>query len=350
MPTPRTHRRTATACALIGLTISAMAGLSACGDGGPEILPSARPSPRSTTPAEGEAEAIPTATRPTRSEEPSRTREPEATTAATTTPPATRTPGTPTTTTRTARPPTSVPATPTVTTTAAATTPPPETTAAPTTTPAQTPTATPSPAAATESGAGPLFWLVLIALITAGIVGGVLVYRARRTSAWDAEAKALEAETGGLVAMRLPAVLATTDVGARGLAWPPVRADLAALIARWNLLTGQAVGQPRQGWSAQIAGLLNELVTALDAENEAMAGGSDWTVLRTRVDRAEQALRAVLQQPPDQPGAGGSGPPPPQPGGGASGPPPGPSGPGGSGPSAPGPPSGPGGSGPPPPA
>ncbi|RZU54482.1 hypothetical protein EV385_6433 [Krasilnikovia cinnamomea] len=308
MRSPRDRRRAATAGTLIGFLIATTLGLGACGDGEPAIRPSDRTSPRATeSPAEGDAEGVPTSPgRTTRSEaaQPTRSRQSEPTTAsaeATTRP---TTAGTPSPTTRT---PTT--ATTTRTTTAATTTPPPETTApaevtppaetTPPSTPPPTPTVGQSPAAAAGSSTGPVFWLVLIALVTAAIVGGVLVYRARRTSAWDTEARALEAETSGVTDMRLPSVLATTEVGPRGLAWPPVRASLVDLAVGWNRLAEQAPGQPRRDWSARLGGLLQELISALDAENEALAGGGDWTLLRPRVDRAEQALRAVLQQSPE---------------------------------------------------
>ncbi|GAB1692010.1 hypothetical protein [Krasilnikovia sp. M28-CT-15] len=332
MRSPRDVRRAVTAGALIGLLIAAVLGLGACGDGEPAIRPSDRASQRATeSPAEGEAEGVPTSpARATRTEgaEPTRSRQSEPATTEPTTRPTTRTAGQPTTPTRTP-----ATATATRTTTAPATTPPPETTPPETTppettppettAPQQTPTAAQSPAAAGGSTTGPVFWLVLIALITAAIVGGVLVYRSRRTSAWDSEARALEAETSGVMDMRLPPVLAATEVGARGLAWPPVRAGLVDLAAGWNRLAEQAPGQPRRDWSARLGGLLQELISALDAENEALAGGGDWTLLRPRVDRAEQALRAVLLQAPEGPPPGPpSGPPPGPP----SGPPPGPPG------------------------
>ena len=40
--------------------------------------------------------------------------------------------------------------------------------------------------------------------------------------------------------------------------------------------------------------LLQDLVTAVDAENEALATGRDWMLLRPRVNEAEQALSTAL--------------------------------------------------------
>lgn len=50
----------------------------------------------------------------------------------------------------------------------------------------------------------------------------------------------------------------------------------------------------------------------MDAENQALAAGRDWRLLRPRVDAADRALSAVLAGTPQQEPAGGwSGPPPP---------------------------------------
>jgi hypothetical protein len=150
--------------------------------------------------------------------------------------------------------------------------------------------------------------LLLIVLVAALIVGGSLVYRSQRRSAWDAEARALESETRTATATRLPPVLTTTSIGQRGLAWPPLRAGLADLMSRWNALAERASGETRRNWSLRISGLLQELIAAVDAENEALAAGRDWMPLRLRVNQAEQALAAALavQPQPGTPPAGES--------------------------------------------
>jgi hypothetical protein len=106
-------------------------------------------------------------------------------------------------------------------------------------------------------------------------------------------------------------VLTTTTTGQRGLAWPPVRAGLTDVQSRWNALTGLASGEARRNWSLRISGLLQELIDAVDAENQALAVGQDWRLLRPRVNQAEQALAAVLtaQPQPEPPPAGEPGPP-----------------------------------------
>ena len=310
MGSRRYLRRAGFAAVVAMFLLGAVVGLTACGAGGEDssARPSARASERSVErPASEEAE-------PTRSREPERTTEPaEITRPPTTTvapePTRTRTTEPPETTTRpaetTTRPPTS---------TAAAAPEPTQTTR--TTTPAKT---TPTPvasesaaaAAAESQGLGPWGWLLLIALVAALIVGGLLVYRSQRRSAWDTEARALESETRTVTGVRLPPVLSTTTTGQRGLAWPPVRADLTDVQRRRDALTERASGESRRNWSLRISGLLAELIAAVDAENEALAVGRDWMLLRSRVNQAEQALAAVLaaQPQPEPPAAGEPGPP-----------------------------------------
>jgi hypothetical protein len=294
----RNHLRSGSTSVLAGLVIGGIFGLSACGagDGEPSARPSAdvsidRPSRESGTGTSPPADA--THTQPTRSREVERTTEPaEATTRPPTPAETTTRPPTPAET--TTRPPTPAAVVPTQTT---RTTAPAETTPPPTTQqPAATLAASESPAAvAVESeGVGRFGWLVLIGLLAAMIIGGLLLYRSQRKSAWDAEARALEAETRTVIDTRLGPVLTATTAGQRGLTWPPVRVSLVDLVNRWNGLTEQASGEPRRNWSLHISGLLQDLIAAVDAENEALAGGMDWTLLRPRVVQAQQALSAVL--------------------------------------------------------
>jgi hypothetical protein len=300
------HRRAGAAAVLAGFLLGMVVGLSACGAGGetPSDRPSARASERSIErPATGEPDA-------TRSREPDRTTEPAETTrppttTAAVTPEPTRTTRTTTPAETTTRPPTStavVAPTPTETT---RTTTPAETTPTPVT------SASAAEAAAESQGLGPWGWLLLIALVAALIVGGLLVYRTQRRSAWDTEARALESETRTLTATRLPPVLTTATAGQRGLAWPPVRAGLTDAMSRWNALVERASGEARRNWSLRIAGLLQELIAAVDAENEALAVGRDWMPFRLRVNQVEQALAAALaaQPQPGTPAAGEPGPP-----------------------------------------
>jgi hypothetical protein len=148
--------------------------------------------------------------------------------------------------------------------------------------------------AAESEGVGPFGWLVLIGLLAAMIIGGLLLYRSQRKSAWDTEATALAAETRTVIDTRLGLVLTATTAGQRGLTWPPVRVILIDLVNRWNGLTERSSGEPRRNWSLQINGLVQDLIAAVDAENEALAVGRDWTLLGRRVSQAEQALSAVL--------------------------------------------------------
>jgi hypothetical protein len=138
---------------------------------------------------------------------------------------------------------------------------------------------------------------VLIALVTA-LAAGLLIWRSRRKSAWDAEASGLAADTRSAIATRLPSALVTETPAQRALAWPPVRAGLVDLIRRADLLAERATDEGRRNRAAQLRGLLQNLVAAVDAENEVLATGRDWTRLRPRVEEAERALSAALA---DQP-------------------------------------------------
>jgi hypothetical protein len=270
-------RRTITAWILAGLVLSLVLGLSGCGAGG-----GSESATRPTTERSG--------TRP----EPSGTESPSETTTEPTRPPRT-TADTPAST----RTPTTAerPSSPTTT---------PERSAealAPTSAP--TPSAAGTPAAAESEGLGTLGWTLLILLVVA-LIGGWLLWRSRRRSAWDAQAAALEAETRSTTGTQLPPVLTAEDAGQRALSWPPLRAELVDLMRRWDLLAERAPDNQRRNRSGQVRNLLQELVAAVDAENEALATGRDWRLLRPRVDQAERALSAVLAGVPQpEPAAGG---------------------------------------------
>ncbi|HEY4791500.1 MAG TPA: hypothetical protein VIJ05_09265 [Actinomycetes bacterium] len=138
------------------------------------------------------------------------------------------------------------------------------------------------------------------------MVAGWLLWRSRRRSAWDAQAAALEQDTRTATGTQLPPVLTAEDPGQRALSWPPLRAELVDLMRRWDLLAERAPGDQRRNRTGQIRNLLQELVAALDAENQALGTGRDWRLLRPRVDQVERALSAVLAGVPQQePSAGG---------------------------------------------
>jgi hypothetical protein len=145
-------------------------------------------------------------------------------------------------------------------------------------------------------------------VLVVAVIAGVVIWRSRRRSAWDTEAAALERDTRTITSTRLPSVLTAETAGQRALSWPPLRSGLIDLIGRWDLLGERASDDRRRTRSGQIRSLLQELVAAVDAENEALAAGRDWRLLRPRVDQAGQALSAMLAGVP-QPGppAGGNG-------------------------------------------
>lgn len=270
---PGLGRRTARAWLLAGLAVGMVLGLSGCGAGGGSESATRPTTERSgTLPAPSVTESpSETSTAPTR---------PTRTTAETPTSTRTQT---------SAEPPTS-PATATEPVTSAEA-------LAPTSTP--TPSAAGTPAAAESEGLGTLGWALLIVLVV-GLIAGWLIWRSRRRSAWDAQAAALEQATRTATGTQLPSVLTAETAGQRALSWPPLRAALADLIGRWELLAERASDDRRSNWSGQVRSLLQELVAAVDAENQALATGRDWTLLRPRVDEIERALSAVLAGGPQQ--------------------------------------------------
>ena len=71
-------------------------------------------------------------------------------------------------------------------------------------------------------------------------------------------------------------------------------------MRRWDLLAERAPDNQRRNRSGQVRNLLQELIAAVDAENEALATGRDWRLLRPRVDHAWRELSAVLARVPQQ--------------------------------------------------
>jgi hypothetical protein len=265
-PTSRAVAPTGRAWFLAGLVLGLVLWLSGCGAGGggeSATRPSTERSGTPTAPSVSELPSV-TATAPTR---------PPRTSAVT----STRT--------STSVEPTSSP------------------TNAPTTVPATSAAGT--PASAESQGLGALGWALLILLVV-GVIAAWMIWRSRRRSAWDAEAGALEQDTRTVTNTQLPSVLTAETAGQRALSWPPLRAGLIDLMRRWDLLAERASDDRRRGRSTRIRGLLQALVAAVDAENEALATGRDWRLLRPRVDQAGQALSAVLAGgPQEQPPPGG---------------------------------------------
>jgi hypothetical protein len=145
-------------------------------------------------------------------------------------------------------------------------------------------------------------------VLVIGLVAAWATARSRRRSAWDAEAAELERNTRSTASTRLATILTAETAGQRALSWPPLRAELIDLARRWDLLADRAPDERGRNRAAEIRALLQELVAAVDAENEALATGRDWRLLRPRVEQAGQALSAVLAGvPPQEPAGGPSG-------------------------------------------
>ena len=179
---------------------------------------------------------------------------------------------------------------------------------------APTPSAAGAPAATESEGLGALGWTLLILLVVA-LAAGWLLWRSRKRSAWDDESAAVEHDTRTTTGIQLPLVLTAEDAGQRALSWPPLRAELVDLMGRWDLLAERAPDDQRQQRSGQVRSLLQELVAAVDAENQALASGRDWRLLRPRVDEIGRALSAVLAGAPQQESSIGGEPGRPAPGG-----------------------------------
>lgn len=258
-----------------GILLAGM--LAGCsGDGGGVALPSSRPSVERTT------ESTTEATRPTR----------ETPTRETTTAEPTKTTAEPEPTKTTAA------AEPTKTTAAAeptkATPPPQEATATQKATPAETTTPAAVPVSADE-GLGTAGWLIiLVVLLLVALVGVLLVNRSRRRSDWETELAVVARDTQTAVDLRLPPVLTARTTSERALLWPPLRADLLALAGRWSELAAGTSDESRQYPAAQLAGLLPEMVAAVDAENEALTTHRNWQMLRPRIYDLEQLVGAAL--------------------------------------------------------
>jgi hypothetical protein len=249
------ERRAARAWLLAGLVLGLLVGLSSCGAGEGDDSATRPTTERSGTRPDPSV----TATAPTR---------PPRTTAETPTP--TRTP-----------------------------------TSAEALTPTSTPAAAGTPAAGESQGLGTVGWTLLILLVVA-LAAGWLLVRSRRKSTWDSKATALEHDTRTATSTQLPSVLTAETAGERALSWPPLRAALSDLVRRWELLAKRAPDDRRRTRAGQVRSLLQELVAAVDAENQALAAGRDWRLLRPQLDQAGRALSAVLAGVPQpEPSAGG---------------------------------------------
>jgi hypothetical protein len=141
---------------------------------------------------------------------------------------------------------------------------------------------------------------LLVALIAVVLIG-----RSRRAAGWRAESAALADETRTFLDTRVVPVLARRATAERDAGWPPIRDGLAGLEARWAALSTRAPETAGQAAAAEPAGLIQDLVTAVEAENDARATGSDWGPARAEVDATLDALAVALDPlpSPGEPGA-----------------------------------------------
>lgn len=271
------------------LATAVVLGLGACGGGGGDgtSLPSDRPTvDRTVTRTPDNSQETPTPT-DDRTGRPTRTADAEPTLAPTTERPE------PAPTTERAEPaPTTAQAEPAPTTAQAEPT---RGQAAPQppATVATTPPASNVATAAESTGAGDVGCLLLILLVGL-MVGGLVVWRTRHGSDWDVEATTLVGiTTDGL--NRMPPVLITTTIAERALVWPPLRDDFGTLMGDWDVLGGRTADEERRAWAIEVRTRLQELVAAVDQENEVLAADREWRLLRPRLAAAEEALRATLR-------------------------------------------------------
>jgi hypothetical protein len=289
------HRRPGLVLILAALAVTAALGTGACGSGSGErpTLPSDGPTADRTAsrPPPDVAQTAQPPAQPTDRQTPTRdatpTERPDRTDPAQTQPPAQP----PAQTQPPAQPPaqTQPPAQP------PAQTQPPEPAVPPATQPAAPAAAASTPAtttAAESQALGDVGCLLLI-LMVGLLIGGLAIWRTHQKSGWDTEAATLVAGTDATVA-QLPPVLATTTTAQRALTWPPLRAALVDLMDHWGALAQQESDDHRRMWCLQLRGLIQDLVLAEDAENEAMAFHDDWRLLRPRTAAAEQMLSSTL--------------------------------------------------------
>ncbi|BEL03818.1 hypothetical protein Q0Z83_020090 [Actinoplanes sichuanensis] len=144
-----------------------------------------------------------------------------------------------------------------------------------------------------DSSSGFLGWFLLF-LLFGGLAAAVLIARSKRTSTWDSEAASLSAETRMITESRLLSILGMREAERRGLAWPPVRDDLTGLSVRWGALGAQNIDGARQARARELAVLLRDLAVAVDAENEALATGREWQLLRPQVEQILDTIEATM--------------------------------------------------------
>jgi hypothetical protein len=145
-----------------------------------------------------------------------------------------------------------------------------------------------------QDSGGFLGWLLLF-LLFAGLAAAVLIARSRRSSTWDSEAATLAAETRMLTESRVLSVLSMRESDRRALAWPPVRDDLSNLSVRWGTLGGQpSIDGARQAKANGLSTLLRDLAVAVDAENEALASGREWELLRPQIEQILDTIEVNL--------------------------------------------------------
>jgi hypothetical protein len=138
--------------------------------------------------------------------------------------------------------------------------------------------------------------LVVLAAALSGVIV-LLVVRMRASHHRDDETETLALGTRRAIAVRLPTVLNAQSAAERVLSWPPVRVLFVDLTTQWEQLADDAADRRGDSEAGNVAALLQDLVAAVDAENEALATGYDWQSLRPRLTPIMAALDDQLTKP-----------------------------------------------------
>ena len=138
-------------------------------------------------------------------------------------------------------------------------------------------------------------WLLAGVVVVGALLGAILPGRLRRNR-WDEEAAGLRAEAGRLDGEIVPDVLVRATTAEAAIAWQASGAWRFDLDRRLAALAAVAPDAARRGRAEAWHGALAALVVAVDGETSTppAAGADVLRARRTEVERARQALRAVL--------------------------------------------------------
>ncbi len=187
----------------------------------------------------------------------------------------------------------------TATETATATvTPTPTPTEAPSETPSETPSPTPSasalPAPADEASGGLPSWVWWLLAAAVAVGAGFLVVRARRRTAWDAEATEAEADVAWFARELLPQLQQTATIDALAGGWQVGATRVARSEDR---LTGLEASAPDESRRTR-ARTLRDAVRSARADVESVIASRDQLSAPPRLAASSAALQTALNEEP----------------------------------------------------